>query len=360
MKKIFAAALCLSLMLVFCSCLSTEEPRSVRTVEINEKGELIVIFSDGTESNVGVVKGDKGDTGENGKDGRDGVDGKDGKDGKDGEKGEQGLMGIEGKDGRAISSVSADPSGALLVTYSDGKTETVELLGSLYLFGGYLNSEKTATWSLYNGGFLYISGEGATYDYGVGNAPWIYITPLISAVFVDTSAGLVLDAELLTNIDPDTVFYIEKTTPMWVDMTVKAPIYATAEEVNSPDTATPIAELPLGTELAVADINDDYAKILYNGGHAYIAKKYVRNNNGSVVFNAPEGFSKLEVTGKSGAVLRYFPDTSSDNKYNTEPIPKGVLLNCTGVSVNKTWYRVSFEGETLYVYMSVVTPVAEE
>ena len=155
MKKIIACFLILCALVAMCSCQLQKEPREVRTVEINEKGELIVIFTDGTTTNAGVVKGEKGDAGNDGEDGRDGTDGLDGKDGKDGEDGKdgaqgpQGIMGTEGRNGRSIEGITTAPSGDLIVTYSDGKTQTIELMGSLYLFGGFLNTDKNYQLALF-------------------------------------------------------------------------------------------------------------------------------------------------------------------------------------------------------------------
>ncbi|MDO5670804.1 MAG: hypothetical protein Q4G50_12490 [Corynebacterium sp.] len=50
--------------------------RGIDRVEVNDKGELIIFFTDGTNHNAGVIVG---------ADGKDGVDGADGADGKDGE-----------------------------------------------------------------------------------------------------------------------------------------------------------------------------------------------------------------------------------------------------------------------------------
>ena len=44
----------------------------------NEKGELVLLMTDGKERNVGRIKGSKGDPGTNGRDGKDGANGKDG------------------------------------------------------------------------------------------------------------------------------------------------------------------------------------------------------------------------------------------------------------------------------------------
>lgn len=64
--------------------------------------ELIVTLTDGTEINLGNVrgadgaKGDKGDKGDSGQDGAKGTDGKDGINGKDGVNGTDGINGIDG------------------------------------------------------------------------------------------------------------------------------------------------------------------------------------------------------------------------------------------------------------------------
>ncbi len=64
--------------------------RSISSTEINESGELIVYYSDGSSENLGVVKGE---------DGAPGIRGEVGKKGADGEKGANGIDGIDGTDG---------------------------------------------------------------------------------------------------------------------------------------------------------------------------------------------------------------------------------------------------------------------
>lgn len=49
------------------------------TFHVNDSGELIVTYDDGTEENLGQVKGQDGHDGQDGKDGSDGNDGQDGK-----------------------------------------------------------------------------------------------------------------------------------------------------------------------------------------------------------------------------------------------------------------------------------------
>ena len=81
----------------------------IKMTEINEKGELVIIYTDGREENLGVVVGKDG---EDGKDGANGADGKNGEDGKDGLDGKDGVDGKDGKDGE------------------DGKNGRVEIVGS--------------------------------------------------------------------------------------------------------------------------------------------------------------------------------------------------------------------------------------
>ena len=63
--------LMISLILFICSILSScqyDSPKSIVGAQLNDRGELILTYSDDTTQNLGVVKG------ENGKDGKDGVD----------------------------------------------------------------------------------------------------------------------------------------------------------------------------------------------------------------------------------------------------------------------------------------------
>lgn len=70
---------------------------SVSNSEINSNGELILTYSNGQRSNLGVVVGADGKDGLNGADGKNGIDGTNGVDGKDGKDGKDGTNGIDGK-----------------------------------------------------------------------------------------------------------------------------------------------------------------------------------------------------------------------------------------------------------------------
>ena len=68
---------------VLSSC-NSNDAIGITNAEINENGELILKYSDGTEQNLGVVVGSDGVDGENGLNGADGKDGENGADGTDG------------------------------------------------------------------------------------------------------------------------------------------------------------------------------------------------------------------------------------------------------------------------------------
>ena len=77
---LLAALLVIGCLPAFTSC-NAGGAVGISSAEINEKGELVLIHTNGTEQNLGVVVG---------KDGADGVDGTNGKDGVDGEDGASG------------------------------------------------------------------------------------------------------------------------------------------------------------------------------------------------------------------------------------------------------------------------------
>ena len=65
------------------SC-NSNDAVGIQSAEINENGELVLIYSDGSEQNLGVVVGKDGVDGTNGADGKDGANGQDGSNGADG------------------------------------------------------------------------------------------------------------------------------------------------------------------------------------------------------------------------------------------------------------------------------------
>ena len=75
--KTKTASIIFALCILFCSVFAlsscgADDAVGIESAEINEKGELILVYSDGNEQNLGVVVGKDG---ERGKDGEDGADG---------------------------------------------------------------------------------------------------------------------------------------------------------------------------------------------------------------------------------------------------------------------------------------------
>ena len=98
-RKRLAVLFVTVLVLSFTGACGQNAPVSVERAYINDSGELVLSYTDGTEQNVGVVVGADGKDGVDGKDGADGKDGVDGKDGADGRDGADGKDGVDGKDG---------------------------------------------------------------------------------------------------------------------------------------------------------------------------------------------------------------------------------------------------------------------
>lgn len=97
-----------------------KDGRGIKSVTTNDKGEVVVTYTDGTSEILGTLAGAKGDQGTPGRDGFDGAPGRDGTDGANGKDGK------DGKDGRGIKSVTTDADGNLVITYTDGTSETVK------------------------------------------------------------------------------------------------------------------------------------------------------------------------------------------------------------------------------------------
>lgn len=86
---------------------------SVSSAEINSEGELVLSFSNGQRANVGAVVGAKGDKGEKGDQGA------------QGEKGEKGENGFNGSDGIGVKKSEINSAGELVITYTNDLTENL-------------------------------------------------------------------------------------------------------------------------------------------------------------------------------------------------------------------------------------------
>jgi hypothetical protein len=80
-----------------------------------QNGNLIVNYTDGTSETLGYIVGPAGATG---------AAGQDGASGKDGTNGTNGVDGAPGRDGISVTGVTLDNTNSVIVSYSDGRTET--------------------------------------------------------------------------------------------------------------------------------------------------------------------------------------------------------------------------------------------
>ena len=80
----------------------------IENAVVDENGNLIITLTDGTVYNLGNVTGAKGDKGDAGKDGQDGQNGQDG------------SNGSNGLNGTGIQSAHIDADGNLIITFTDG------------------------------------------------------------------------------------------------------------------------------------------------------------------------------------------------------------------------------------------------
>lgn len=114
-----------------------QDGKGISSASINENGQLLLTFSDGSTVNLDKIVGTNGVDGQNGKDGLNGKDGRDGVDGAKGDKGDKGDAGADGKngldgrdgvngtdglDGVGISTIVVTDDGNLDITLSNGTT----------------------------------------------------------------------------------------------------------------------------------------------------------------------------------------------------------------------------------------------
>lgn len=126
---------------------NTEPNKSIESTYINENGELVVIYSDGNEENLGRV------VGQNGIDGKDGVDGAD------------------GKDGQTQSGSSENPSNSIAQAVSIGLKSSVSVICTYGSNGGFGNDSYGSAGSgvIYsinkqNGSAFIITNHHVVYD----------------------------------------------------------------------------------------------------------------------------------------------------------------------------------------------------
>lgn len=106
---IICCAIVLALGLSACS----GDVKGISSAVVNDKGELVITYTDGTSDNLGVVVGDKGEQGEKGETGA---------------QGPQGEQGEKGETGRGIKEVKFSEDGTkLIILYTDETKEEISL-----------------------------------------------------------------------------------------------------------------------------------------------------------------------------------------------------------------------------------------
>lgn len=182
MKK-FISVICLLLCLTF-GFSSCTEAVSVIGAEINDQGELVLIYSNGTEQNLGVVVGDDGKDGVDGINGTDGIDGKDGEDGKDGKDGADGSLTITGNAGSVTAASSKGLRSAVSIICNF--TATVQQ-------GGWRPGSGSATQKEYSS-----AGSGVIYKLDKENGDAFVITNyhVVYDVSSNTKNGISEDISL--------------------------------------------------------------------------------------------------------------------------------------------------------------------
>ena len=87
-------------------------------------------------------------------------------------------------------------------------------------------------------------------------------------------------------------------------------------------------------------------------------RQYTAENCESVVYD--EMTQEVTVTNEKGANLRSFPDATEASEHNKVAFAeKGATLHCVGISKNKRWLKISYEGQILYCLASLTDMTTE-
>ena len=162
MKRRIIAALCAICMLMSLSSCTFSSPSAIISAEINENGELILTYDDGSEQNLGVVVGKNGADGKDGIDGAAGLNGEDGKDGVDGKDGADGSLTISGA--TATSSAASSKGLRSAVSIICNFTATVQQ-------GGWRPGSSSSTTKKYSS-----AGSGVIYKLDKASGEALIIT----------------------------------------------------------------------------------------------------------------------------------------------------------------------------------------
>lgn len=153
---------------VLSSC-DSSDVIGIANAQINENGELVLIYSDGNEQNLGVVVG---------------KDGSDGKDGEDGSNGQNGINGVDGADGSLV--ITSDGS-SIPAASAKGLRSAVSIV---------CNFQAT----IQQGGWRPGSSNTTTQDYSSAGSGVIYqMDKAEGDAFIITNYHVVYDASSNTD-----------------------------------------------------------------------------------------------------------------------------------------------------------------
>ena len=162
------------LTLAFCSCEMLDSGKGIKKTYINDVGELVVLYTDGSRENLGVVVGRDGVDGADGKDGIDGIDGKNGIDGVNGIDGIDGVDGKDGKDGKDGELVISGEGQSISLASARATRSAVSIVS----YYGALHSAGSGVIYKYSDiydGYLIITNYHVVYDASYGVSEEIYV-----------------------------------------------------------------------------------------------------------------------------------------------------------------------------------------
>ncbi len=199
---LLSVLMAVTLSLGFTSCGSDEEePKTIVSTAINEAGELIINYSDGSFENLGVVVGKDGADGIDGADGKDGIDGSDGKDSTD-------ITSLANKIVRSAVRVSctftvdgeeSSSGGAGVIYRLDKENGDAYIITNYHVIYNSQSKEKTCKdIDVYIYGSEYVDHEipakfiGGSYKYDIAvlkitGSERIKEAPILAATFADSN-----------------------------------------------------------------------------------------------------------------------------------------------------------------------------
>ena len=153
-KALSVIALLLAVCLILAACAQSSElpePKGIKSAYINSDGELIIIYTDGTKSNVGTVVG---------------ADGADGEKGDKGDKGDTGDKGDKGDAGENGSIIIENGNDAVALAAAKGISSTVSVYCSFLI--------NSATYTSMGAGVIYKLDKSTGDAYIITNYHVVY------------------------------------------------------------------------------------------------------------------------------------------------------------------------------------------